>query len=581
MNHYLDESNSRGLPSGIDNLTLADSFADFFVNKIMKIRQSFNCDGNDNPLLVCNSHCEFSNFLPLSDDDIVKLINDMPCKLNSADPVSLSLLKENLALFVQPLKFIVNLSLQTGVFPDSLKHGRITPILKSKNADPESLSNYRPVTTLPFLSKLLEKAACTQIVSYLEENDLIPLYQSAYLKSHSCETALFKFHNDVQQMLSSGKVVILVQLDLSAAFDTVDHEVLIQLLANKFGVCGIALKWMKSYLTGRSFSLKIGYINGKKVLLIYGVPQGSILGPLLFIIYVSDLPAITSGFDICFQSYADDSQLYTGFDPLSNYSDTMNVIKKCVESIELWMKSKFLKMNVNKTEVLFISKPRMHSLLDMSITIGDKCYASSSQSSVKSLGVYLNGTMSIKTMVSDVVKSCNFNLKKIANFKYILSAKHKLTLVKSHVLNKLDYCSILLVNAPFNQINRLQAVINKAVRFIHLLKKRDSLSSFLKDDHILPMRQRIMYKSCVFVHNMLYENCPHYMKNVLQRRLPSEFNLRSNNDSFILCQSTDSNTLQYGMIRNWNSLPHALRSISCIEPFKKHLKTHYFNIVYN
>ena len=114
----------------------------------------------------------------------------------------------------------------------------------------------------------------------------------------------------------------------------------------------------------------------------------------------------------------------------------------------------FLKMNVDKTEVLFITKPNIHSVLNFSINIGDKSYDSASQCSVKSLGVFLNSTMSIRNMVSEIVKSCNFNLKKIASFKYVLSEKHKLSLIKSHVLNKLDYCSILLVNAPANQINR-------------------------------------------------------------------------------------------------------------------------------
>ena len=146
-------------------------------------------------------------------------------------------------------------------------------------------------------------------------------------------------------------MVILVQLDLSAAFDTVDHSILLHLLKHKFGITGTALKWMTSYLTGRSFSVKIGYIDGKRVLLIYGVPQGSILGPLLFILYISDLPAVVSKYDTSFQSYADDS--HAGFDPLSNYTETMSTVKQCIKEIELWMKSNFLQMNVDKTEVLF------------------------------------------------------------------------------------------------------------------------------------------------------------------------------------------------------------------------------------
>ena len=505
-NYYTGESNLRCLPSCKDDLTLSNEFADFFTQKIDTIRAEIENDPTVDLQMRNSLHSEFimeeglSEFNILSGDDVTKLISLMPCKLNSFDPLPLSFLKENVSHFSAPLGIIVNQSLQSGVFPDSLKHGSVSPILKSPNDDFEVHKNYRPVTTLTFLSKLLEKAASCQIISYLENKKLIPQYQSAYLKSHSCETALFKFTNDVQQILSENKAVILVQLDLSAAFDTVDHAVLLNLLKCKFGIKGTVLKWLTSYLHGRSFSVKIGSVNGKTVLLIYGVPQGSILGPLLFILYISDLPIIASKFNIALQSYADDSQLYTSFDPQTDYSSVLDRVKACFQEIEKWMKSNYLKMNVDKTEVLFIAKPRIHSLSsNMSIILGDECYISSSNQSVKSLGTYINGTMSVNNAVSEIVKSCNFNLKKISVFKYMLSVKQKLLLMKSHVLSKLDYCSVLLANSPAYQINRLQKLINKAIRFVYLLKKRDHISSYLKEAHVLPMNYRIQYKCCLFI----------------------------------------------------------------------------------
>ena len=285
INHYLDEGSNKTLPSHNDDLTLANEMADFFLEKVNKIRTNIDCDPTVDLSLRSSFHesvtdsTRLSSFRLLDDDDVVKLVNDMPCKVNDADPILLSYLKNNIVLFLPCLKHIINLSLQSGIFPSDLKHGTITPILKSQKLDPDALSSYRPVTTLPFMSKLLEKAASMQLLQHLECNDLIPRYQSAYLKAHSCETALFNFVNNVQQMLSEGKIVLLVQLDFSAAFDTVDHCILLRLLQEKFGIDGTVLRWLTSYLSGRSFSVKIGYVNGRRVLLIYVCHKGRCLAP--------------------------------------------------------------------------------------------------------------------------------------------------------------------------------------------------------------------------------------------------------------------------------------------------------------
>ena len=215
------------------------------------------------------------------------------------------------------------------------------------------------------------------------------------------------------------------------------------------------------------------------------------------------MPAIASSFDVLFQSYADDSNLYVAFDPLVNYSETTIRMKACVNKFEAWMKSNYLKMNVGKTEVLFIAKPQAHSVFcNMNISIGDKCYISSSQCSVPFLGSQISSTMSVSPTISEIVKSCNFNLKKLAPFRYMLSVKHKLLLIKSFILNKVDYCSILLVNAPMIQITRLQRLLNKAIRFVYLLKKRDSVSNHLKEAHVLPMKVQIL---CVCVQDVACE----------------------------------------------------------------------------
>ena len=289
---------------------------------------------------------------------------------------------------------------------------------------------------------------------------------------------------------------------------------------------------------------------------------------------------IASNFDVYSHSYADDVSLYIPFDPFYNFSEASQKLEKCVDAIEVWMIKNFLKFNVNKTEVLFIGKKQDHCLHHFSVRIGNKTYSSSMSDSVKSLGAHIDGTLSMNSMVTECVQICNFNLKKIKGIKYSLNVDSRLLLVNSHILSKIDYCNILLCTLSDNQLQPIQKVLNSAIRFAYKLKGRESVSQFLKKAHILPVKFRVMFKSCVIVFKILNGSCPEYLKDLVTVRPPNQRYLRSSNDLFRLSDSPFGNCIRNSMILNWNDLPMNVRFSGTLGTFKKLLKTHYFRIAF-
>ena len=220
-----------------------------------------------------NITCELSEFSSTSEEELTGIVTKIAAKSCSLDPIPASLLRYCINDLVPTIKTAVNLSFASASMPSSLKKAVLSPLLKKPSLDFEIFSNFRPVSNLKFLSKVIEKVAALRLSNYLYDNDLNESLQSAYKEQHSCETAVLRVQNDILKSVDNKQCVVLLLLDLSAAFDTVDHEILLHRLRSKFGIKGKAYAWLQSYLTDRSQSVQTDGIISSVHPLRFGVPH--------------------------------------------------------------------------------------------------------------------------------------------------------------------------------------------------------------------------------------------------------------------------------------------------------------------
>ena len=371
---------------------------------------------------------------------------------------------------------------------------------------------------------------------------------------------------------------------MSAAFDTVDHDVLVTRLEQRFGVTGCAIAWIKSYLSDRSQSVKIHGSVSDDTPLVFGVPQGSALGPILFTMYTTPIGDIIRRHQLNFHLYADDTQLYVNFELSDddNKLSSLNKIENCVSEVRMWMNTNFLKLNEDKTVALVHASRNNQTKHNITaIKIGD-CDITPSPSA-RNIGVLFDGEMSMAAHVHQTCRVCYYHLKNIASIRSCLTEQAAIRLVHSLVVSRLDYANALLFGITDVLIGKLQRVQNYAARLVVRCGRRDHITPVLKKLHWLPVKQRVTYKIILLTFRALNGLAPIYIVDMLHRHRPTRA-LRSADNNDLQVPSTSS---RYGdrafaasAPRLWNALPRELKIATSLTSFKRLLKTHLFRIAY-
>ena len=468
-------------------------------------------DGNiDNPYRECS---EF-NFQPIT----AEYVFDQICNLTSnkspgLDTIDVTLFKAAAPIISNSLAYICNLSLSSSIFPSEWKIAKVVPIFKS--GCKSNVENYRPISVLSIVSKIIERAVHDQLYSHLTVNNLLSSSQSGFRSQYSTATTIIDVQDYILNNMDEGKVTGAIFLDLKKAFDTVDHQLLINKLMN-YGISSIELKWFKSYLNGRKQSVKIGSSLSSLMSIDIGIPQGSILGPLLFIIFVNDLPNNV----VCKAvMYADDtSLLVSSSDPLS----LQNSLNYNLNLIARWFKENNLTLNLDKTKfMLFGTTHNLDKFKDISLIYDGNVIEQVDH--FKYLGIVFDCNMTwshhIDFIASNVSKRCGI----IRRVKYFLPNHILKKLAEALVMSQFDYCSHAWSNCSQTLSHRLQVLQNNLARIVLSADARtptDFMMTTLKwlkldkrwDNHILVMLFKCLigrapdYLSC----NFNFTNSIHY-----------------------------------------------------------------------
>ena len=555
-------------PDFMDQKT-ANSFNSFFSTVGCKLQKRLGIK-TDSGKPTTNENFRFKEE---TEETILKLIDRIRTDVAvGEDDISAKLLKDAKFTVAKSLTRLINISYRTSIFPACMKKATVKAI--HKKDDTQDPSNYRPLSILSVISKVFERSATDQLASYLEQNNLLNETQHAYRKQHSTVTCLSEVTNHIYKENDRGYVVAIVSMDLSKAFDSINHEQLIHKLA-KLGLGTQSLEWCQSYLHNRSQKTKFKNFLSTEETVTSGVPQGSILGPILFICFTNDM---AENFQSCKTvSYADDTQIIVS---ANNLKELKEKIEELINTAQKWYTENSLCINPSKTEVMIIRKRNNQEKIDIQVTEEGKRKTIKLKTEIKVLGVFLDENMNWDKQVRVVNKKARNATINLQRVNHLVPFKSRLILYNSLVACHFNYADIVWGGCSKQNQNKLQRTQNLAVKSMLGLKREESSESALQTANLLPLNQKRKVHEAVFIKKGLAEKQPAAINREYKQQLSLKNN-RSGERRLLTIpkhrtQMYENSTL-YRTIKTWNSLPQILKdqeteTSSFKKAYQKHLQ---------